>query len=111
MKILLDENLPHELRDVLTAHDVYTVSYLHWDGIVNGELLALAGKNDFDALVTMDRGLRYQQYAATLPLSVVILRAPSNAMKELNPLVKNLLAALKALRPKTIVEVGPSSRE
>jgi predicted nuclease of predicted toxin-antitoxin system len=32
MKILLDENLPHELRRLLPGHDAFTVAYLGWSG-------------------------------------------------------------------------------
>jgi hypothetical protein len=42
MKILLDENLPHELRRHLSGHDVFTVQYMNWKGIKNGQLIALA---------------------------------------------------------------------
>jgi predicted nuclease of predicted toxin-antitoxin system len=42
MKILLDENLPHNLRHELHGHDVYTVAYLEWCGTKNGELLRCA---------------------------------------------------------------------
>ena len=39
MKLLLDENLPHELRHELHGHEVATVAYMGWRGIRNGELL------------------------------------------------------------------------
>jgi hypothetical protein len=40
MKILLDENLPHELRHEISGHDVFTVKYLGWSGMKNGLLKA-----------------------------------------------------------------------
>ena len=42
MKVLLDENLPHDLRKLLPGHDVFTVAYLGWAGVKNGELLRRA---------------------------------------------------------------------
>jgi hypothetical protein len=49
MKVLLDENLPHELRFLLMpAHEVFTVSYLGWSALENGELLAQAAASGFD---------------------------------------------------------------
>ena len=39
MKILLDENLPHRLRLLLTGHDVFTVAFMKWNGVENGELI------------------------------------------------------------------------
>jgi predicted nuclease of predicted toxin-antitoxin system len=52
MKLLLDENLPHQLRRELPGHDCYTVAYMGWAGVENGDLLALAASAGFDALVT-----------------------------------------------------------
>jgi hypothetical protein len=60
VKILLDENLPHQLRPELAGHDVFTAAYMSWSGIENGELLRLAAGAGFDAVITNDRGLEYE---------------------------------------------------
>jgi len=58
MKLLLVENLPHPLRLLLSPlHDVYTTTYMRWNGKKNGELLQLAGQHGFDAILTTDRGM------------------------------------------------------
>ena len=57
MKILLDENLPHDLRHFLPGHDVYTVTYMRWSGKSNGELLRTAAQDGFDVLLTKDSGV------------------------------------------------------
>lgn len=41
MKLLLDENLPHDLRQHLAGHVVFTVAYMGWSGMKNGDLLQL----------------------------------------------------------------------
>lgn len=48
MKLLLDENLPHELRHHLPGHNVFTTAYMAWGGLKNGALLALAARQGFD---------------------------------------------------------------
>jgi predicted nuclease of predicted toxin-antitoxin system len=107
MKLLLDENLPHDLRPLLMPmHDVYTVTYLGWNGTENGALLALAASNGFDALITMDRGMQYQQNAVDLPCSVVVLLARENTIDALRPLVVKLLATLSSLAPQSLVTVA-----
>ena len=53
-KVLLDENLPHELRYYIPGHDVRTARFERWDGIDNGDLLNLAVDDGFDVMVTMD---------------------------------------------------------
>lgn len=55
MKLLLDENLPHRLRQEIVGHEVVTVAYLGWSGIDNGKLLEQAAAHGFDALITNDR--------------------------------------------------------
>jgi len=39
MRLLLDENLPHQLRLELPGHDVFTAAYMGLGGVENGELL------------------------------------------------------------------------
>jgi predicted nuclease of predicted toxin-antitoxin system len=106
MKLLLDENLPHRLRPLLVGHEVFTVAYMKWKGIENGELLNLAAKNGFDALVTKDNGMPYEQNAAALPCALIVLQAPSNALEDIKPHVPQILAQLAILVPKSIVRVG-----
>ena len=42
MRILLDEDVPRRLANLLVGHDVSTVPQSGWAGIKNGKLLALA---------------------------------------------------------------------
>ena len=60
MKILLDENLPSELRHSLVGHEVQSVEYLKWKGIRNGRLMALAIGNGFEVMVTVDKSIPHQ---------------------------------------------------
>jgi hypothetical protein len=106
MRLLLGGNLPHDLRHELSGHDMFTVHYLGWSGIRNGELLAQAAAAGFDALLTMDSGVPYQQNVAALPLAVVVLQAPSNDLDDLRPLVPRLLDELRRLKPRTVVWIA-----
>jgi hypothetical protein len=76
-----------------------------WSGKKNGDLLTHAGAAGFDAVITMDSGVQYQQNMATLPVSVVILSADSNDMDDLRPLLGRLLQALETLQPKTVTRI------
>jgi len=105
MKVLLDENLPHELRGELAGHDVFTVQYLGWSGVKNGLLLAQAAGAGFDVMVTMDSGVAYQQNLATLPLSVIVLSAVSNDIEDLRPLLPRLRELLNVPRLMAVVQV------
>jgi predicted nuclease of predicted toxin-antitoxin system len=105
MKLLLDENLPHRLRPLLTGHEVFTVAYMNWKGIENGQLLALAAENGFEALITKDSGIRYEQNLGKLPCAVIILQAKSNSIRRIQPLVPALLASLSNLTPRSVIRI------
>jgi predicted nuclease of predicted toxin-antitoxin system len=93
MRLLLDECVPARLKRALPTHHVSTVPQEGWSGVKNGKLLALAA-TAFDAFITVDKNLPYQQNTSTLPVSVFVLDAISNELPYLLPLVPNLEAAL-----------------
>jgi predicted nuclease of predicted toxin-antitoxin system len=105
MKLLLDENLPHQLRHELPGHDCYTVAFMDWGGVENGELLRRAAAAGFDAFLTKDAGVQYEQNLTNLPLAVVILHAPSNDIDDIRPKLPALLQALTAIGTKEITHV------
>jgi len=61
MRLPLDENLPKRLKKEFSEHEIYTASDKGWTGVSNGKLLELLVQNKFDALLTFDRNLQYQQ--------------------------------------------------
>jgi putative NIF3 family GTP cyclohydrolase 1 type 2 len=105
MKLLLDENLPHQLRHELPGHDCFTVTYMGWSGIRNGALLSRAAAAGFDAFLTKDTKLPYEQNLASLTIAVVILEAPTNHIQVIRPLIPTLLALLVSLPPRQVTHV------
>jgi len=105
MRVLLDECFPQALRRELSGHDIKTVGEAGWAGVKNGELLRLAAK-DFDALLTVDRNLEYQQNFSGLTLAVVVVDAASNDIAVLRPLMPAVCEALAKARPGTVTHVG-----
>ena len=87
MKLLLDENLPKRLKSDFPEFIVSTVSDLGWNGKSNGELLKLMLENKFDALLTFDKNLQYQQNLSNYPIPVLVLNAHDNTYLTLKPLV------------------------
>ena len=85
MRVLLDECLPAGLRRDLPGHDVTTVQRMGWAGTANGELLSLVDQAGFEAFVTVDRGVAFQQRLRDRGFGVVALRAPSNDIAALRP--------------------------
>ena len=104
MRLLLDESVPSRLRRSLPGHAVRMVVEMGWSGVKNGILLALAA-NEFDAFITVDKNLPYQQNLATLPIAVIVLDAVSIDLPALLPLVPELERALLSLKPRACVLV------
>ena len=111
MRILLDEQLPRQLARAIAGHDVSTVQRQGWAGLKNGELLRQAATRGFDAFVTADQNLEFQQTLTGSPLHVVVLLAPTNVLDDLLPLVPALLGALETIRAGEIARVGQVTRQ
>jgi hypothetical protein len=105
MRLLLDESVPVRLRRSLPSHSVKTVVEMGWGGVKNGALLVLAAK-EFDAFLTVDKNLPYQQNVANLPVAVILLESSSNELSALLPLVHNLEQALGRLQPCSFIRIG-----
>jgi len=104
VRILLDECLPVELSEELVGHEVRTVQQEGWSSFENGALLALAS-GQFSVFLTVDKQIERTQ---KLPpdLSVITLRARTNRIESLRPLVPEILRVLKDIRPGSFVRVG-----
>jgi len=71
---------------------------MRWATLDNGELLAPASEH-FDVFVTVDRNPSFQSDLASLPIAVVILKARTNRLADLKPLVPELLATIGSAQP------------
>ena len=78
-----------------------------WSGKKNGDLIALADPQ-FDVLLTLDKNLPYQQNLDAKRIAVLIVRARSNRIQDLLPVVPECLAALATIQPRQVVRVGSS---
>ena len=95
MKLLLDESVPRRLGSLFPdSFEVRTVQQMGWAGSKNGDLLRMATENGFDAFITVDQGLEYQQNLAGLALPVIIMVARRSRLQELQPLVPEVIAVL-----------------
>ncbi|MCX5721619.1 MAG: DUF5615 family PIN-like protein [Nitrospirae bacterium] len=89
MNILLDECIDRRFAKEIEGHEVVTVPQAGWAGIKNGELLTRA-QMQFDAFVTVDCNLAFQQNIPQFTIAVIVLQAPTNRLKDLRPLLPKL---------------------
>jgi hypothetical protein len=79
-----------------------------WSGVENGALLMRAAADGFDAFVTKDANLQYQQNLQDLPLAVVVVHAQSNTIEDIRAVIPALLTALASLAQRRLIVVsGP----
>lgn len=105
MRVLLDECVPEGFRALLPELRILTAREAGLAGRKNGDLLA-AADGRFDVLITVDHSLPWQQHVAAFGLAVVVLRARSNSLLSLQPLVPDLLRALNFIGPGQILRIG-----
>src|SRR5690606_977675 len=105
MRVLLDEQLHHRHRfDFSSWIQATTVESQGWKGMKNGALLRLA-EREFDAFVTMDRGIEYQQNWQERELILIIVLAKTNRYADVKPLIPLIERALSAARPGQLIRV------
>jgi hypothetical protein len=98
VKVFLDECVDWRLARDIVGHDVKTARQMGWTTIKNGTLLTLASEH-FDAFVTVDRNLSFQQNLESFSIAVIVLQARTNRLADLRPLVPSLLAAIESALP------------
>ncbi len=105
MRVLLDNCIPWRLGDVLTGRETSSVVKLGWAALDDGPLLdIMAGQ--FDVLITMDKGIRFQQQLRNRSFGVILLRAKSNRLSDLLPLTPALMQELRKVEPGQLAEVS-----
>ena len=105
MKVFVDECVDWRLARDIVGHEVKTARQMGWSTIKNGELLALTAK-EFEVFVTVDRNLSFQQNLPAFAIAVIVLRAPSNRLADLKPLVPELLARIPLAKKGAVEYVG-----
>jgi predicted nuclease of predicted toxin-antitoxin system len=105
VRVLLDGNLPRNFAALLPGHRVDTIHQRHWSDLDDGPLLN-AAEGEYDAFITADQNLRYQQNLRGRRLRIVVLRAARNSLPFLAPLAPAVLAVLAEMAPGELRIVG-----
>ena len=102
MRVLFDTCVPRPLRKSLPCHDIKTTQEMGWDRLRNGDLIQMAEER-FDALVTSDQNLKYQQNLTARKLGIIVL--PANHLPSVLQLTPKIALALPELSPGAVVEI------
>ncbi len=105
MRVLLDECVPRPLKREFPGHGVSTVVEMGWGSKRNSELLALMLTGGFNAFITVDQNLEFQQNIRASGIAVIVIVAGTNRLKELRPLAPAVLDALGRVKPGELLRV------
>ncbi len=105
MRILLDESVPRALGFLILGHFVRTAQTAGFAGLFNGELLAAMKLAEYDALITFDQNLPYQQNN-NLPVAILVLVAPNNRVETALKFAPLILDALVDLNLGQLLKLG-----
>jgi len=81
MLVLLDHGTPRGIARALQGHTIKEAKAQGWDTLSNGDLLKAAEEAGFEALLTTDTNLPYQQNLEGRKLAVVILAASARRLE------------------------------
>lgn len=102
MRLLFDHNIDWRLASCLPDDwEVNTTRRLRWDGLDNGELLAVA-EQEFDVLLTTDKALYGQQNVPDYDIAVIVLRAYSNRLADLELFAADIVKTANEIKPGNI---------
>jgi predicted nuclease of predicted toxin-antitoxin system len=106
MRLLIDECVDERLRLLFPGHDCRTARFAGLAGLKNGRLLEAAEAAGFDVLITVDQNIPDQQNLAERKISLMILRGPTNRLRDLEPLAPAAVSALRSIRRGEVVRIG-----
>ena len=107
MQVLIDECLPNRFRKQFPDHEVHKVHSTHWAGFGgkrNGELLRATDRSGYHVLITIDKGIPFQHNFSGISITLIVMRAKSNKLKDLIPFVARIRQIL-ATNPKGLTYV------
>jgi len=109
MLILFDNGTPRGLASYLVGHVVEEARARGWEEFENGELIRVAEQAGFEAMVTTDRNIQYQQNLKDRRLALVVLEHSQWPMVRL--VAAKIAAAVNSATPGSYVEVAVPFKE
>jgi hypothetical protein len=110
LRRLLDHCVPRRFGRLLLPNEVQTAAQVGFDALKNGALLRAAAAAGFDAMVTVDQGIAFQQNLTALPIGVILLMAPNNEVATLAPLAPTVVAVAARFTRGSFVRVHLDGR-
>ena len=109
MKVLFDHGTPAPLRRHLPEHSVDRSAEKGWDQLEDGELIQRAEEEGYEAIVTTDQSMQYQQNLTDRRIAIVVLL--STAWPRVQHRTEEIREAIEEVQPGEPWEVPIGMRE
>lgn len=106
MKILIDENLPRRVQNLLQGDDAHHVVDLGWQSIKNGVLMQLAFDAGFEVFLTADKGIPHQHNLQKIGLAIVVLRIRNTDLESCRRVLREFVFDPSELVPGKVTELS-----
>ena len=106
MRVLVDQCLPRQLAAELPGHQATTVRAQRWLGLRNGVLLRAALEAGFQAFLTNDSSIEFQQNVKKIGIGVIAIVGVRNRIQDLRPLIPKLLESLAVIVPGQVITIA-----
>jgi predicted nuclease of predicted toxin-antitoxin system len=103
MNLLFDQGTPVPLKRHLSSHRIETAAERGWSELSNGDLMDEAEAAGFEALITTDQNLRYQQNLTGRAIAILVLTTTS--WPRIQSRLSDVQTAIDALAPGDYAEV------
>jgi hypothetical protein len=105
-RVLLDACIDRRYKHSIVGHDVWTARDQRIETLSDGLLLDVM-EGRFDVFLTLDKSLQFQNRLVGRSFGLILLRAKSNRLADLLPLVPAVLRTLAAdIVPGKLIEIG-----
>jgi hypothetical protein len=104
MLVLLDHGTPRGLARELAGHTIVLAKSRGWDRLANGDLLKAAEEAGFNALLTTDANIRYQQNLRNRRIAIIVLTGTTRWTR-VRMECKRIASALEETAPGSYAEV------
>lgn len=106
MRVLIDECPNWRICRGLEGHECTSVQRMGWGGLTNGDLLRKA-ELEFDAFISGDRNLSFQQQPLNFEIAIVVLHGGSTQLDDTMSLMPKVVSLLPQLKSGEVVHVYP----
>jgi len=108
MRILFDNGTPKQIARFLEGHQIVRATQIGWGALENGELIERAEAHGYDLILSTDQNIKYQQNLVGRKISIVVLGRGNWPLVQ--PYMKQIVAAVNAVKPGTYAQVEIPSR-